>query len=382
MKKTGLYVHIPFCVSKCIYCDFLSAVPENTDQTKRYISSLAEEIRNKADDTPEDLKLTDSVFFGGGTPSVLPAGELVFLLDTLRDSFVFSDDTEITIECNPGTVTPESLKCLKAAGFNRLSFGLQSAKDEELRLLGRIHTFADFEKSFNYAGEAGFDNINIDIMSAIPGQTKDSFFETLQKVTGFEPEHISCYSLILEEGTKLFEHIEDFPPLPGEDEERQMYDEACFFLKSKGYEQYEISNFCRKDADRDLRCRHNLGYWDRAPYFGFGAGAAGFDGKIRYKNISDTERYIRASDKENVSEREVLSTNDAVSEFMFLGLRKTEGISEEDFKRSFDKSLEFYFKDIIRRHIEDGLLVKTKKGYKLTGRGVEISNIVLSDYII
>lgn len=382
MKKTGIYIHIPFCVSKCVYCDFLSAPPVDDDQIKRYISSLAEEIKTKAADIPSKLKLTDSVFFGGGTPTLLKADELIFILDSLRKHFFLTEDVEITIECNPGTVCEDDLKKLKKAGVNRLSFGLQSAIDTELKLLGRIHTFAEFKKSFTQARAAGIKNINIDLISAIPGQTLDSFRETLEKITELNPEHISCYSLILEEGTKLFECIDDFPPLPGEEEERQMYDLGCSFLSGKGYMQYEISNFCKKDERKDYRCRHNLGYWDRAPYLGFGAGAAGLDGKVRYKNISGTEEYIRHKNKEDVREREILTKKAAMSEFMFLGLRKTEGISEEKFLKDFGFVLNDVYGDILKRHIKEGLMEKTGKGYRLTKRGIEVSNIVFSDYML
>lgn len=381
MKKTGIYIHIPFCRSKCVYCDFLSAPPTDKNQMIKYISALAEEIEIRAKKTEASLKTVDSVFFGGGTPTILPARELIFLLDVLRKSFKLEADAEITVECNPGTADAAKLKALKQAGVNRLSFGLQSANDKELKLLGRIHTFAEFSKSFKLAREAGFENINIDIISAIPGQTLKSFETTLQKVTALKPEHLSCYSLILEEGTPLCEQIEEYPHLPDEDVERQMYDRAKQFLEENGYMQYEISNYCLKSEKKDFRCRHNLGYWDRNVYFGFGAGAASFDGEVRYKNIADIEDYIKLRDREDKEEREVVPPEDAKQEFMYLGLRKTEGISAQDFEKSFDIPLEDVFGEVLKRHIEDGLLEKTDKGYRFTSRGVEVSNIVLADYI-
>ena len=209
----------------------------------------------------------------------------------------------------------------------------------------------------------------------------DEACKTLKRVTELEPEHISCYSLILEEGTKLYDHLEEFPPLPDEDTEREMYHLTKDFLKSEGYEQYEISNFYRKDDRKDLRCRHNLGYWDRAVYLGFGVGAASFDGKVRYKNISDVEGYIAASEKEDRSEREVLSGKDAMAEFMFLGLRKTEGVSEADFFESFGQVIEEVYGDILKEQMRQGMISKTRNGYALTERGVDVSNAVLAEYL-
>ena len=401
-KKTGIYIHIPFCRSKCIYCDFLSAPPADELQIKRYIGSLEEEIVKKTETLPEDIRTVDSVFFGGGTPTLLDPGELILILKQLKKSFNITDDAEITVECNPGmigrtgcpereivqqpeydkiTSERENLEKLMSAGVNRISFGLQSALDNELKVLGRIHRFQDFKDTFAAARAAGFENINADIISAIPGQSIESFRKTLKRVTELEPEHISCYSLILEEGTKLYDHLEEFPPLPDEDTEREMYHLTKDFLKSEGYEQYEISNFYRKDDRKDLRCRHNLGYWDRAVYLGFGAGAASFDGKVRYKNISDVEGYIAASEKEDRSEREVLSGKDAMAEFMFLGLRKTEGVSEADFFESFGQVIEEVYGDILKEQMRQGMISKTRNGYALTERGVDVSNAVLAEYL-
>ncbi len=395
-KKTGIYIHIPFCKSKCVYCDFLSARSEDDRQIKRDISSLGEEIREIAEMVPAGFKTVDSVFFGGGTPTLLDAGELIFILEELKKGFVITEDAEITTECNPGMVgrrychegkadvkqgeQKEYFEKLRAAGVNRISFGLQSALDRELKVLGRIHKFRDFKDIFAAARAAGFENINADIISAIPGQTIESFRETLKLVTELEPEHISCYSLILEEGTWLFEHLEEFPPLPDEDTEREMYHLAKEFLKAEGYVQYEISNFCR---NKDYRCRHNLGYWDRAVYFGFGAGAAGFDGRVRYKNISDTEEYIeKPGSKEDISQREVLTKEEAMAEFMFLGLRKTEGVSGKDFSDSFGVTMESVYGDILKAQVKQGFIEKTKEGYALTEKGVDVSNSVMAEYII
>ena len=380
-KDTGLYVHIPFCVSKCVYCDFLSAAPENDLQIKKYISSLAEEIRSRAQRIPYDLKRTDSVFFGGGTPSLIPAGELFSLMKVIKREFEVRENAEITIECNPGTVSKDALYIYKEAGINRISFGLQSANDKELELLGRIHRFGDFEKSFEFARAAGFDNINVDLMSAIPGHRLGIFKETLRRVVGMRPEHISCYSLILEEGTYLYENEDSFPPFPDEDTEREMYAEARDFLKANGYRQYEISNFARKENGRSFECRHNLGYWDRAVYFGFGTGAASFDGKVRYKNISDISEYMAAKDKEDRKKRECLSREDAMSEFMFLGLRKTKGISAQAFRESFGVGVEEIYGEVIKTQVEEGLIYETKEGYALTERGVDVSNAVLAEYV-
>ena len=332
MNKTyekGIYIHIPFCVHKCIYCDFLSA-PAGDAVKYAYTKALINEIRNTADGQVKD-KIT-SIFFGGGTPSVLPDGCIADILAAVRDCFDVLDDAEITMECNPGTVNESRLSEYRAAGVNRLSFGLQSADNNELKMLGRIHTFEQFEESFRLARAAGFNNINVDLMSAIPGQTEATLENTFDKVTALQPEHISAYSLILEEGTYLADNIDKFPPVPDEEEDRRMYHITKQILGNAGYERYEISNYSRPGFE----CRNNLLYWNRGEYYGFGCSAAGFTENVRYSDIRDVKKYIELNGDigklhENI---EILTKEDAMEEFMFLGLRKVAGVDVKDFQNS------------------------------------------------
>ena len=244
-KRGGIYIHIPFCVRKCAYCDFLSAPADEKTQAE-YVKALQTEIYQTAKLLSENPYTVDTVFFGGGTPSILVPKHIKALMDTLRECFALPEAAEITIECNPGTLDEEKAAVYRQAGINRISFGLQSANNRELKMLGRIHTMEEFVKSYETARAAGFDNINIDLMSALPGQTFESFLHTLDTVLALKPEHISMYSLILEEGTVLYEHLDRYPALPDEDTERQMYDTACLRLADNGYHQYEISNFAKE----------------------------------------------------------------------------------------------------------------------------------------
>lgn len=336
--EKGIYIHIPFCVHKCIYCDFLSA-PADDAVKYAYTKALINEIRNTADKQVIDKQINDnqtgdkitSIFFGGGTPSVLPDGCIADILMAVRDCFDIEDDAEITMECNPGTVNESRLSEYRAAGVNRLSFGLQSADNNELKMLGRIHTFEQFVESFRLARKAGFNNINVDLMSAIPGQTEATLENTFDKVMALQPEHISVYSLILEDGTYLADNIDKFPPVPDEDEDRRMYHMTKERLHSAGYERYEISNYSRKGFE----CRHNLLYWNRGEYYGFGCSAAGFIGNERYSDIRDVKKYIELNgDIEKLHENiENLTKEDAIEEFMFLGLRKMAGVDVMDFQR-------------------------------------------------
>lgn len=380
MNKTyekGIYIHIPFCVHKCIYCDFLSA-PADDDVKYAYTKALINEIRNTADRQVKD-KIT-SIFFGGGTPSVLPDCCIADILMAVRDCFDISDDAEITMECNPGTVNESRLSEYRAAGVNRLSFGLQSADNNELKMLGRIHTFEQFEESFSLARKAGFNNINVDLMSAIPGQTEATLENTFDKVMALQPEHISVYSLILEDGTYLADNIDKFPPVPDEDEDRRMYHMTKERLHSAGYERYEISNYSRPG----YKCRHNLLYWNRGAYYGFGCSAAGFIGNERYSDIRDVKKYIELNgDIEKLHENiEILTKEDAMEEFMFLGLRKMAGVDVMDFQRRFGVPIENVYAKEIEHNIDKGLLIRQGDMLKLTEYGIDICNTVMSDFIL
>lgn len=380
MNKTyekGIYIHIPFCVHKCIYCDFLSA-PADDDVKYAYTKALINEIRNTADRQVKD-KIT-SIFFGGGTPSVLPDCCIADILMAVRDCFDISDDAEITMECNPGTVNESRLSEYRAAGVNRLSFGLQSTDNNELKMLGRIHTFEQFAESFRLARNAGINNINVDLMSAIPGQTEATLENTFDKVMALQPEHISVYSLILEDGTYLADNIDKFPPVPDEDEDRRMYHMTKERLHSAGYERYEISNYSRPGYE----CRHNLLYWNRGEYYGFGCSAAGFIGNERYSDIRDVKKYIELNgDIEKLHENiEILTKEDAMEEFMFLGLRKIAGVDVMDFQRRFGVPIENVYAKEIEHNIDKGLLIRQGDILKLTEYGIDICNTVMSDFIL
>ncbi len=380
MNKTyekGIYIHIPFCVHKCIYCDFLSA-PADDDVKYAYTKALINEIRNTADGQVKD-KIT-SIFFGGGTPSVLPDCCIADILMAVRDCFDISDDAEITMECNPGTINESRLSEYRAAGVNRLSFGLQSADNNELKMLGRIHTFEQFAESFRLARNAGFNNINVDLMSAIPGQTEATLENTFDKVMALQPEHISVYSLILEDGTYLADNIDKFPPVPDEDEDRRMYHMTKERLHSAGYERYEISNYSRPGYE----CRHNFLYWNRGEYYGFGCSAAGFIGNERYSDIRDVKKYIEFNgDIEKLHENiEILTKEDAMEEFMFLGLRKMAGVDVVDFQRRFGVPIENVYAKEIEHNIDKGLLIRQGDMLKLTEYGIDICNTVMSDFIL
>lgn len=390
MNKTyekGIYIHIPFCVHKCIYCDFLSA-PADDAVKYAYTKALINEIRNTADKQVIDKQINDnqtrdkitSIFFGGGTPSVLPDGCIADILMAVRDCFDIEDDAEITMECNPGTVNESRLSEYRAAGVNRLSFGLQSADNNELKMLGRIHTFEQFVESFRLARKAGFNNINVDLMSAIPGQTEATLENTFDEVMALQPEHISVYSLILEDGTYLADNIDKFPPVPDEDEDRRMYHMTKERLHSAGYERYEISNYSRKGFE----CRHNLLYWNRGEYYGFGCSAAGFIGNERYSDIRDVKKYIELNgDIEKLHENiEILTKEDAIEEFMFLGLRKMAGVDVMDFQRRFGVPIENVYAKEIEHNIDKGLLIRQGGMLKLTEYGIDICNTVMSDFIL
>lgn len=373
----GIYIHIPFCKQKCLYCDFVSGQGCDADM-EEYQSALMNEI-----ESTEAKEEVDSIFFGGGTPSVYPVKYIEEILGLIKSKWKISRECEITIEVNPGTVDLEKLNKYKAAGINRISMGLQSANDNELKKLGRIHNYSDFVVSYENVRKVGFDNVNIDLMSAIPGQTLDSYKETLKKVVEMKPEHISSYSLIVEEGTPFFEWYgedgEKQAELPDEDIEREMYYFTKQYLEKSGYERYEISNYAKKGYE----CRHNIKYWERKNYYGFGVAAASLLNNVRYTNISDKKIYIQ--NKGNISKiREDIDVIDKVEqmeEYMFLGLRKIKGVSIMEFFNIFNVDINEVYKDVVKKHLEKGLCTIEGDYLRLTERGIDISNFVMSDYI-
>lgn len=395
-KELELYLHIPFCRQKCRYCDFLS-FQTSEDVHQAYVKKLLKEISVMAKKY-EDFLLT-TIFIGGGTPSVLSAALMYKLLKQIFSCFHVQPGAEITVECNPGTLNAEKIRCYRELGVNRLSIGLQSADGRELQLLGRIHTYEQFVSNYDLAREMGFDNINVDIMMSIPGQTVYDYENTLQKVAGLGPEHISAYSLIIEEGTPFFEMYaladqlrEQGKPqslLPSEDEDRNMYVRTKELLKSAGYDRYEISNY----AKEGFSCRHNIGYWTRKEYLGVGLGAASLVGSVRFQNPTVLDTYMELefawADANETDQPyafwhqnvELLSRKAQMEEFMFLGLRMMCGVSAEQFYQRFSQTLEEVYGEVICRQLSQNLLKKTKTGYCLTEYGIDVSNYAMAEYL-
>lgn len=393
-NRIELYFHIPFCVRKCLYCDFLSA-PADASVQDVYMEALLRETKERAKEYCEYL--VDTVFIGGGTPSVVDAAWIRRLMETVFENFSVAENAEITMEVNPGTVDEQKLQTYYAAGINRLSIGLQSADDGELQRLGRIHTWEDFQETYGLARAVGFVNINVDVMSALPEQTFASYTGTLEKVLALtpQPEHISAYSLILEEGTPFAGmHKQGLLQLPDEECERQMYEQTVELLGRHGYSRYEISNY----AKAGYACRHNCGYWRRANYVGFGIGAASMVENTRFQNESNLQKYLE-NPLECRSEIQKLTLEEQMEEFMFLGLRMTEGVSEAAFFEVFNKQMEEVYGDVIAKNIADGLLydcedsestvkreVSRRAGGRirlaLTKRGMDLSNYVMAQFLL
>lgn len=376
-KPLEIYLHIPFCVRKCAYCDFLSG-SANGETMLRYTAALCQEIQLRKSEYQG--RRISSIFFGGGTPSALPLGCIELLLKTITGRMELSPDCEITLEMNPGTAVKEKLAEYKKAGINRLSIGLQSTNDEELCTLGRIHTYRQFQDTFETAREVGFANINVDLISAVPGQTKSSFLDSLGKVAQLPqpPEHISVYSLIIEEGTPFYQLYQDKPALfLSEEEDRDLYHETKALLNTCGYDRYEISNY----AKPGFACRHNLGYWNRTEYLGFGIGAASLYRESRFFNSDSLEDYL-----ENPvgvrSTPEVLSKKDQMSEFMFLGLRLCKGVSKSEFQRIFGTTIRDVFAEAISKSITEKLMLENRDGFRLTDYGLDVSNYVMSRFLL
>lgn len=376
MKKLGLYIHIPFCQRKCNYCDFLSA-PATKQVQKSYMDTLLKEIRKKA--TEYRNYVVDTIFIGGGTPTCVHYEMLVEMMKQVQAEFCLDKDCEISMECNPGTVTKEAMKAYKDVGINRLSIGLQSTDDSILKKLGRIHTFEQFLETYSWAREVGFDNINVDIMSALPEQTLKQYEDTLEKIVKLGVEHISAYSLIVEEGTPFYEWYEkDMLLLPDEEEERQMYYRTKEVLAKAGYTRYEISNY----AKAGYECRHNIRYWVRKPYLGLGLGASSFVSEERYKNVSFMEEYLSGDGYMKKEEAEKLSEREMIEEFMFLGLRLTKGIEKNGFEKEFGKSIAEVYGAVIDKLKRERLVEEDKERIWLTEYGVDVSNAVLAEFLL
>ncbi len=398
-ERLGLYIHIPFCVRKCDYCDFLSA-PATEQLQKAYAEALFAEIESYAGRTWDYRVAT--LFFGGGTPSCIEGEAIKRIMDRIARVFVLSrDDLEATIEVNPGTINREKLLWYREAGLNRISFGLQSADDRELKRLGRIHSFQEFLENYRLARELGFHNINVDLMSALPGQTQESWERTLRTAAELGAEHVSAYSLIIEEGTKFYERYRPGGPqekeLPDEDTDRRMYYRTKEILEEYGYHRYEISNYAREQYE----CRHNNSYWERTSYLGLGLGAASLIDNIRFTNKKKLTEYIdlckeygrnreRAEGGEPLSRDLIgireditsLTRKEQMEEFLFLGLRKCEGIGLADFKRQFGQELSEVYGEQLKQLEGKELIVIRDGRLQLTELGIDLSNSVLAEFLL
>ncbi|MBR2696616.1 MAG: oxygen-independent coproporphyrinogen III oxidase [Parasporobacterium sp.] len=411
MNKTiRLYLHIPFCVRKCNYCDFVSFAGKE-DLFDDYTNALCREIRINGK-LYQDYE-TASVYIGGGTPSILKPEQMERIVSTLNESFRISGTkekrkglrrqriirpvTEFSIECNPGTVDKKKLKGYKKLGINRISFGLQSSDPDDLKMLGRIHTFDDFVESFEGAREAGFDNINVDLMQAIPGQSVKSWMRVLAMVSIWKPEHISAYSLIVEEGTPFYEKYKNGElMLPDEETERDIYYYTRELLEKSGYFRYEISNY----ALPGFECRHNIGYWRRDNYLGMGLNSSSMVENVRWKNTEDLSAYLSVfadpkieedisgsgaeylAEKGIIQERKILTHKEQMEEFMFLGLRMNGGIRKQEFFDTFGQDFDFTYGPVVYELKTKGLLEELDGRVFLTDRGVDVSNVVLAEFLL
>lgn len=400
-RELELYIHIPFCARKCAYCDFLSfAASERV--YRDYMDKLMEEICGQGPNFQEYRVST--IFVGGGTPSLLPADLIMELFATLHENFDISLDAEITMEANPGTLTMEKLEVYRQSGVNRLSIGLQSADDKELKYLGRIHSYDSFLKSYQRARQAGFQNINIDLMSALPGQDVHSWKNTLKKVMMLRPEHISAYSLIIEEGTLFYERFGEpqgscacgaqtaaevaaraavmtLPDLPDEDTDREMYHLTREMMAAHGYERYEISNYAKKGYE----CRHNTGYWTGVEYLGLGLGASSYTYGYRYHNTEDLQEYLSLNLYEGgaaARDIEELTLEDKMEEFMFVGLRMMKGVSGSEFLDRFGQNMWNVYGDALKKLEKQGLIEVEAPVVRLTELGIDVSNVVLSEFLL
>lgn len=397
MKKfLSLYIHIPFCAVKCKYCDFLSYDGESYGTMLRYVDCLCQEIKLYA--PIADEYIVRSIFIGGGTPSLLDESLIVNIMAFIKKTFTLEKNVEVTIEANPGTLRHQKLNGYKQAGINRISIGLQSADDSMLKRLGRLHNYDQFVASYKAARRAGFDNINIDVMSGLPGQSIHSYVDTLSKVIDYEPEHISAYSLSIEEGTPFANDPSILESLPPEMIERRMYEITKKLLSVNGYERYEISNYAKPGYE----CRHNMVYWTGGEYVGFGLGASSYFQGKRFSNLRDIFKYLNLM--EDLSDRFVETDNletlynettrilrenvtpiyidSRMEEFMFLGLRMMCGVSREDFAERFKKDIYEVYAPVLNKYIDEGYMATDGDRIYLTDMGIDVSNVILADFLL
>ncbi len=386
-KQIGLYIHIPFCKQKCSYCDFCSYANKESF-IKRYIQCVLKEIievgnNNKIDfeNGKDDLFSVKTIYIGGGTPSLIESKYIVQIMEEIKSNFELDENAEITIEVNPGTVTLEKLEDYNKVGINRLSIGLQSTHEHLLKEIGRIHTYLDFLDTFRFAREAGFENINVDLMIGLPNQTLEEVKDSIEEIVSMEPEHISVYSLILEENTPLFKKVEEGLELPNEDLERKMYWAVKQTLEQNNYIHYEISNF----AKQGYESKHNLDCWNQKEYIGFGVAAHSYTNGIRYSNIENLEQYIKNYDEDKTEENLVFHEKQDMEamqkEYMLLGLRKIDGVSIQEFKIKFVANPVFLYHDKLEKLVNEELVEIDGDMIKLTNKGLDLANIVWEEFV-
>ena len=387
-KQIGLYIHIPFCKRKCSYCDFCSYA-EKQDLISKYIKCLLQEIKevgsnNRADfeNGKDDLFSVKTIYIGGGTPSLIESKYIVQIMEEIKSNFELDENAEITIEVNPGTVTKEKLRDYKKCGINRLSIGLQSVQDDILKEIGRIHNYKQFLEVYKLAREVGFKNINIDLMIGIPGQKIKDLKESLEEVVKLQPEHISVYSLIVEDGTPIANKIQTGElKLLDEELERNMYWYVKNILELNGYKHYEISNFAKKGYES----KHNINCWNQEQYFGFGAAAHSYRDITRYSNTEKLEEYIRNVKAERLDRNRVIheiqKAYDTEKEYMLLGLRKIDGIKISEFKLRFGDNPIYLFRSELKKLTDEKLLIIDEDNIRLTNKGIDFANLVWEEFV-
>lgn len=388
MKEIGIYVHIPFCKSKCYYCDFNSFTNKG-EYIEKYVKCLKKEIKNVGDRVRRnsngnyaELSIAKTLYIGGGTPSFIDAKYIEQIMDTIQTNFEIDKNIEATIEVNPGTVTLKKLQKYREIGINRLSIGLQTSNDNLLKLIGRIHNFEQFLQTVNLAKLAGFTNINVDVMIGLPNQTIYDVEDTLNKIIKLDVTHISVYSLIVEEGTKIEKLLDnDTLKLPDEEIERYMYWFAKRKLEENGYIHYEISNF----AKIPYRSKHNLDCWNQKEYIGFGVSASSYEEGIRYRNKDEIEEYIKNIEEEqerkNVIIDEKQDKQTMMNEYMILGLRKITGININEFRRKFEVSPLYKYNKELTKLVREGLINIDTNNIRLSKKGLDLANLVWEEFI-
>lgn len=388
MKNMGLYIHIPFCKKKCEYCDFISyegkenLVEKYIECVKHELTEIGEQNRIDYENNLDDLVLVKTVYIGGGTPSFINSKYISELLNVIKNSFTLDNDVEITLEVNPGTADEYKLKEYKDSGINRLSIGLQETHDRILKNIGRIHTYENFLNTYNLARKIGFNNINVDLMLGLPGQTLLDLNESLDNVIKLNPEHISVYSLILEEGTPLYFKVSNHQvQLPDDELERKMYWKVKEKLQEAGYIHYEISNF----AKLGYESKHNLSCWNQEEYIGVGVASHSYTNNVRYSVIENIEEYIKNIDTDNEADNiifhEKQNKDSKMREYMLLGLRKIEGIKIQEFKNKFEIDPIVLYKNELKKLKDEGLIKIDSNSIKLTNKGLDLANIVWEEFV-